>query len=59
MLSKKAAGQGLRIEKSRKRDPRTPGGYMVVDVRTNIAVYGNRPYAFSATLEEVEEYLKN
>lgn len=52
--------QGLRLVKSRVRDPRAidHGRYMLVDIATNTVVYGTgdigRPVA---TFAEIEEYL--
>ena len=58
-LRKMARRQGLRLSKTRRRDPRAIDydGWMVIDMFTNRAVYGGQPYAYSATLDEVEAYL--
>jgi hypothetical protein len=58
-LRRMAARQGRRIEKSRRRDPRAVdyGGYMVIDNYRNAVELGGNPYAYSATLDDVEAYL--
>jgi hypothetical protein len=58
-LRQKAKRQGLRLEKSRLRDPRLPGygGYRLVEVSRNTVVYGAGPYAYSATLDAIEAFL--
>src|ERR1700730_7281023 len=57
-LRRMAERQLLRLEKSRRRDPRAPdfGGYMLVNDR-NIAVLGALQNAYEATLDDVEAYL--
>ena len=56
-----AIRQGLELQKSRRRDPRALdyGGYMLVTLDTNAAVMGQSPYPFSATLDEIEDWLEN
>jgi hypothetical protein len=58
-LRRMAQRQGLRLEKSRLRDWRALGygGYMLIEVYSNWAVYGSYPYAYSATLDEIEAEL--
>jgi hypothetical protein len=58
-LRRMAARQGLRLEKSRRRDTRAIdfNGYMLVDVRLNGVVCGGEPFPYSATLDDVEAYL--
>lgn len=50
----------LGLQKSRTRDPRAPefGGYMLFDIYRNAVVYGAHPFAFSASLDEIEDFLK-
>jgi hypothetical protein len=59
-LRRMAQRQGLRLEKSRRRDPRALdfGVYAVVDVATGSPVAGARGAARDLTLDEVEAYLK-
>lgn len=56
---RKAARQGLTLSRSRRRDPDAAdfGGYMLIDPATNSAVYGASPFAYSATLADVERWL--
>lgn len=61
-LRRAAARQGLRLVKSRRRDPRAfdYGTYMVVDVETNVVMLGEPLFASSygsADLDDVEIYL--
>jgi len=58
-LRRMAARQGLLIRKSRRRDihARDFNCAMLVDERTLKPVFGNKPYKFSATLDDVEAYL--
>jgi len=59
-LRRMADRQGLRLEKSRTRDPRAIdyGGWMIVDLATNAVVAGTgalgRPHW---SLDDVESYL--
>lgn len=59
-LRRMADRQGLRLEKSRRRDPRAVdfGAYMLVDMQTNAVVAGTgeigRPHW---SLDDVERYL--
>lgn len=55
-----AERRGMTLQKSRRRDPKAIdfGGFMLVDTRTNTAVYGSSPFAFSASLEDVEAFLE-
>jgi hypothetical protein len=59
-LRLRARRKGLVIKKSRRRKPDSPGfgGYMLFDVDTNSVLVGNDGFAYSATLEEIERYLK-
>ncbi|HEY8358669.1 MAG TPA: hypothetical protein VIL30_14520 [Ramlibacter sp.] len=54
-----AIRQGLELQKSKRRDPRAIdfGGYMLVDLQRNFVVFGGDPHAFSASLEQIEQYL--
>lgn len=59
-LRRKAERQGLKLAKSRRRDPNAwdYGTYMLVDARTNGLVMpdvAGRAYGYS--LDEIEEYL--
>lgn len=58
-LRRKAERQGLTLLKSRRRDPDAIdfGGFMIVDQDTNGAVFGATPHAYSASIEEVEDWL--
>jgi len=58
-LRRMAERQGMQLIKSRRRDPKAIdfGGYMLVDIATNAAVIGGSPYAYSASLEDVERHL--
>lgn len=54
-----AKRRGLVLNKSRRRDPRAIdyGGYMLSDMYRNTVVFGADPYAFSASLDDIEAYL--
>lgn len=54
-----AQRQGLRLEKSRRRDPRAVdfGGYMLTDVLTGGVVLGSGAFPYQANLDEVEAHL--
>ena len=58
-LRRAAERQGLKLSRSRRRDPRALdyGGYMLLDATTNAVVVGGRPRPYSATLDDVEEWL--
>jgi hypothetical protein len=58
-LRRMAQRQGLRIEKSRRRDPRAVdyGGYMLIEASRNELVLGASHHAYDATLDEIESYL--
>jgi hypothetical protein len=58
-LRRAAERQGLRLVKSRRRDPRAfdYGKYMLVDVQTNGVVFGVVAGHIGADLDEVEAYL--
>lgn len=60
-LRNKADRQGLRLIKSRRRDPDAIdyGGYMLVDIETGGAVLGAGSFSFQADLDDVEEYLSS
>ena len=53
-----AERQGLKLVKSRRRDPRSIGygGFMLVDDR-NVVVLGGTPHEYCANIEQVEAYL--
>ncbi len=58
-LRRMADRQGLRLLKSRRRDPRAYdfGGYMLVDHQTGGADFGSNPLPYSLSLDDVEMYL--
>jgi hypothetical protein len=58
-LRRMAERQGYRLEKSHRRDPRAIGfeRYMLVDPATNAVIIGGSPFAYSATLDEIAEFL--
>jgi hypothetical protein len=58
-LRRVAERRGLRLEKSRRRDPRAIdwGTYQLVDLYTNILVAGNTNSGYGMTLDEIEEQL--
>ncbi|WP_448150020.1 hypothetical protein [Labrys miyagiensis] len=58
-IRRAAERQGMQLQKSRRRDPRAIdfGGYMLVDASSNTLILGGSPYAYSASLDEVETYL--
>ena len=61
-LRRMAKRQGLKLEKSRTRDPRALdyGKYWLRDVRTNFVVFGELPGEWrgnQATLDDIERYL--
>jgi len=58
-LRRVARTVGVRVEKSRCRTPETPsyGGYWLVDADRNFVLEGAHPYAFSMTLEDVDDAL--
>jgi hypothetical protein len=55
-----AKREGLRLEKSRVRDPLdlTFGGYMLVYIERNAIAYRAAGHGYSLTLDGVEAYLK-
>lgn len=58
-LRRMAKRQGLRLEKSRRRDPKAVdyGGYMLIDIRSNGIVYGSDDFPYQADIDEIEEFL--
>ena len=58
-LRRMADRQGLRLEKSRRRDPQalTFGTYRLVDLYTNNLVLGDRERGFGCDLDGLEKYL--
>lgn len=54
-----AVRHGLHILKAQKPDARVlqHGGYMLREVESAKIVFGDKPYAFSADLDEIENYL--
>jgi hypothetical protein len=57
-LRRVAERRGLRLVKSRRRDPMAIdfGGYMLIDLQTNAVILGADPVGFSATLDDVKAY---
>jgi len=60
-MRRKAERQGLRLDKSRRRDPRASdyGMYMLVDVATNGVVAGAETGRHSMSLDEVDDWLSD
>ena len=58
-LRRTADRQGLRLEKSRRRDPRAWdfGTYQIVDLYTNLLVLGDHNRGYGCDLDEIEAYL--
>jgi hypothetical protein len=58
-LRRVAARRGLRLEKSRRRDPDAIdyGGYMLIDAFNNTVVSGGNPFAYSCSLADIEHEL--
>ena len=58
-LRRAAGRQGLRLSKSRRRDPHAYdyGGYMIVNASTNGVVAGASPTAYNMNLDDVEDFL--
>lgn len=59
LARRRAQRQGLRLERSRSRDPRATdyGTYQLVDVRTNVIESYGLQSGYGLTLEEVEQQL--
>ncbi|KQO69054.1 hypothetical protein ASF22_18550 [Methylobacterium sp. Leaf87] len=59
-IRRMAERRGMRLEKSKRRDPKAIdfGGYMLIDTAKNFAVVGSDPYPYSASLEDVEGWLQ-
>jgi hypothetical protein len=57
-LRRAAERQGLRLRKSRARDPRAigHGTYMLVDDRNNVVAYGLQS-GYGLSLDEIEDHL--
>jgi hypothetical protein len=58
-LRRVAARCGMRLAKSRRRDPQAIdfGGYMLIDVKLNAVMIGGGPYQFSASLDDIRDWL--
>lgn len=58
-LRRMADRQGLRLLKSRRRDPHAidHGCYALTDVATSGAVFGFGSFGYEADLEDIEKYL--
>ena len=58
-LRRMAQRQGLRLEKSRLRDPRAIGygGYLLIEVKSNLVMYGDNPYPYCCHLDDIAWYL--
>lgn len=59
LVRARASRRGHLVKKCRSRNPEVPGfgGFMLVDARTNVIVLGGHPYAYSATIEDIDDYL--
>ena len=57
-LRRMAERRGYILKRSRRRDPQAIdyGGYMLVEATRNFAVVGSDVYAFSATLDDIEQF---
>ncbi|MGE0703604.1 MAG: hypothetical protein AB7P22_06655 [Vicinamibacterales bacterium] len=57
-LRRMAARRGYRLVKSRARDRRALGygGYILIDTQINAVVVGGNPFAYSASLDDVEDF---
>ncbi len=49
------------LSKSRRRDPKAIdyGGYMLIDATSNAAIMGSDSFAFSASLDDIENWLES
>jgi hypothetical protein len=58
-IRRMAGRQRLELRSSRRRDPYASdfGKFMLVDDQ-GMPVFGHEPYKYSATLDEIETYLK-
>jgi hypothetical protein len=58
-IRRTAERRGLRLEKSRRRDPlaRDFGGFMLIEPQTKAALLGSDGFSFSATLDDVDAFL--
>jgi hypothetical protein len=58
-LRRMAERQGLRLVKSRRRDPHAIdfGKYALVSAETNGIVFGSGSFGYDADLEDIERYL--
>jgi len=57
-LRRKLERMGYRLQKSRSRDERAIGygGYMIIDKWTSFVEAGGHPYAYSLSLDDVENF---
>jgi hypothetical protein len=61
-LRRMAQRQGLMLQKTRRRDPRAIdyGSYLLIDPRTNFAVFGIGAIGYpTADLDDIEAYLRD
>lgn len=58
-IRRMATRQGMSVQKSRRRDPRAIdyGGWMLCDDSTSGVVVGGGAFAYSATLDDIEDWL--
>ena len=58
-LARLARRKGFDLQKNRCRDPKIPsfGGYLLIDVDSDLVAIGDSPFPYSATLDDVENYL--
>ena len=57
-VRRRARGVGYVVRKCRSRNPERLGfgGYMLIDASLNVIVFGGHPYAYSATIEDIDAY---
>ena len=60
-LRRAADRQRLRLTRSRRRDPRAVDfdGWMIIDLDTNGILAGGHPYAYSLSIDDVEDFLNS
>ncbi|WP_257541020.1 hypothetical protein [Sphingobium sp. CFD-1] len=60
-LRRIAERRGMILSKSRRRDPKAIdyGGYMLIDATSNAAIMGSDSFAFSASLDDIENWLES
>jgi hypothetical protein len=60
-LQRMAQRMGFSLQKNRCRDPKIPsfGGYLLIDLESDLVAVGDSPFPYSASLDDIEEYLAN